>query len=211
MELDLSEFSLPEMLQATLVLLRERATRHDIALSLEVAPEIGTISADERKVKQVLLNLLSNALKFTERGEVRVCALFDSETQQCRLEVSDTGIGIAPEDQELVFQEFSQIANTLQQRAKAQREADREASAGELGKRTEEIRRSLDPISKDLKRVSEQVQQLEHLLRFRRFGEAGEAAQVAEQRGDIAAVALQNAFIARRDDELGKRRGQKTL
>jgi len=73
---------------------------------------------DEAKVAQILRNLISNALKFTERGEVRVSAMFDSQFRHCTLEVVDTGIGIALEDHDLVFQEFSQVASALQFRAK---------------------------------------------------------------------------------------------
>ncbi len=73
---------------------------------------------DEAKVAQVLRNLISNALKFTEQGEVRVSAAYDEEARQCRLEVMDTGTGIAHGDQDLVFQEFFQVANLLQSRAK---------------------------------------------------------------------------------------------
>jgi signal transduction histidine kinase/ActR/RegA family two-component response regulator len=73
---------------------------------------------DEAKVAQILRNLVSNALKFTERGEVRVAARIDRQTRHIRLIVSDTGIGIAAEHQDLVFQEFSQVANRLQVRSK---------------------------------------------------------------------------------------------
>ena len=73
---------------------------------------------DEAKVAQILRNLISNALKFTERGEVRVSADVRRRNAAMQPEVADTGIGIAPEDHELVFQEFSQVANILQSRAK---------------------------------------------------------------------------------------------
>jgi CheY-like chemotaxis protein/two-component sensor histidine kinase len=73
---------------------------------------------DEAKVSQVLRNLISNALKFTEQGEVRVAARSDAVVGHVVLSVHDTGIGIAPENHELVFQEFSQVANRLQGRAK---------------------------------------------------------------------------------------------
>jgi signal transduction histidine kinase/CheY-like chemotaxis protein len=81
-------------------------------------PDCPALFTDEARVAQILRNLISNALKFTERGEVRVAATFDHETRQCTLEVADTGIGIAPQDHELVFQEFAQVANLLQFRAK---------------------------------------------------------------------------------------------
>jgi signal transduction histidine kinase/CheY-like chemotaxis protein len=77
-----------------------------------------TLFTDEAKVAQVLRNLISNALKFTERGEVRVSGRFDSASGMCQITVSDTGIGIAPENHELVFQEFSQVANRLQSHTK---------------------------------------------------------------------------------------------
>ena len=73
---------------------------------------------DEAKLAQVLRNLISNALKFTEAGEVRVAASYDRVAGHCIFTVQDTGIGIAPENHELVFHEFSQVASRLQGRAK---------------------------------------------------------------------------------------------
>ena len=70
---------------------------------------------DEGKVSQILRNLLSNALKFTERGEIRVTAPF-GHRRHGRLSVADTGIGIAREDQERIFEEFGQVENPLQRR-----------------------------------------------------------------------------------------------
>jgi GAF domain-containing protein len=108
MELDPAEFDLRRAIEATLALVRERAQRREIALGCHIAPEIGTIHADERKVKQVLLNLLSNALKFTpEGGQVDVRARVAGGFAQ--LSVTDTGVGIAPADQEAVFEEFRQV------------------------------------------------------------------------------------------------------
>jgi len=111
-ELELSSFHLPSSLEGTLTLVRERATRHGIAVSLTVDDKVGDIIADERKVRQILLNLLSNAVKFTpDGGSVDVRAdLLDSAAQ---IAVRDTGIGIAPEDQKLIFEEFRQVGNDL--------------------------------------------------------------------------------------------------
>src|SRR5205814_799754 len=80
MELDLSDFNLPTAIENTLMLMKERAHRREITLGRTVDERLGTIHADERKVKQVLLNLLSNALKFTpEGGRIDVRArVFDS-------------------------------------------------------------------------------------------------------------------------------------
>jgi signal transduction histidine kinase len=90
--------------------MRERAGRHGIALTRDVDPRLGTVNADERKVKQVLLNLLTNALKFTtEGGEVAVRA--DLADGAARVSVTDTGVGIASGDLEAVFEEFRQVGN----------------------------------------------------------------------------------------------------
>jgi signal transduction histidine kinase len=87
---------------------RERATRHGILPEETVDGRLGDIVADERKVKQILLNLLSNAVKFTpDGGRVRVTAAIVEDV--ITIEVSDTGIGIAPEDQAAIFEEFRQV------------------------------------------------------------------------------------------------------
>ena len=93
-----------------MTLVRERASRHGIALELDVAESLGQFVADERKVRQVVLNLLSNAVKFTpEGGRIRLQG--DREDDTVRISVSDTGIGIAPEEQEAVFEEFRQVGS----------------------------------------------------------------------------------------------------
>jgi signal transduction histidine kinase len=108
MELELGELDLSQAILNSLTLVRERALRRGIDLHHEIDGRVGAVRADERKIKQVLLNLLSNALKFTPEGgrvEVRARAV------EGRVEVSvaDTGVGIAPEDQEAVFEEFRQV------------------------------------------------------------------------------------------------------
>jgi signal transduction histidine kinase len=108
MELDLASFDLPIALDNALTLVRERASRHGIALGLTVDPGVGEIVADERKVKQVLLNLLSNAVKFTPEGG-RVAIGATRADGVVEIAVSDTGIGIAAEDQEAIFEEFRQV------------------------------------------------------------------------------------------------------
>jgi signal transduction histidine kinase len=108
MELESTDFDLPNVIETTLILVRERAHRRGITLGHAIDADLTKIRADERKVKQVLLNLLSNALKFTpEGGRIDVRA----RRQESTLEVSvaDTGVGIAPEDQEAVFEEFRQV------------------------------------------------------------------------------------------------------
>src|SRR5262249_48376310 len=103
-------FSLPAALDTALTLVRERATRHGISLTLTADPELGDVVADERKVKQVLLNLLSNAVKFTPDGG-RIAIVAAPVDGVVEISVSDTGIGIAPEDQGRVFEEFRQVGD----------------------------------------------------------------------------------------------------
>ena len=111
MELDLSCFNLGLLLDDALTLVRERAQRAGLSLSVEVGPGLEEWIADARKVKQVVINLLSNALKFTPpSGSIRLCARrADVDAQPiAELSVSDTGVGIAMEDQTIVFEEFRQ-------------------------------------------------------------------------------------------------------
>jgi len=115
MELDLTKFDLPLAIDNALTLIRERATRHGIKLHYSVDDRVGEITGDERKIKQILLNLLSNAVKFTaEGGRVDVDAsLADGAVE---ISVSDTGIGIAKEDQEAIFEEFRQAGGNYAQK-----------------------------------------------------------------------------------------------
>ena len=108
MDLEVSTFALRDALESGLTIVRDRAARHGIQLSTTVASDVGTIEADERKVKQILYNLLSNAVKFTPDGG-RVGVSVRTENGDVRVEVSDTGIGIAGEDQERIFEEFRQV------------------------------------------------------------------------------------------------------
>jgi len=108
MELDLATFDLPSAISNAMALIRERAQRHEIALGIDVDPQLGEIIADERKLKQILLNLLSNAVKFTPQGgriDVRGRIAGDA----IEIAVEDTGIGIAAADHEAVFEEFRQV------------------------------------------------------------------------------------------------------
>jgi signal transduction histidine kinase len=108
MELELADFDLAQAIGNALTLVRERAGRRGIALHHAVDRHLGQVRGDERKIKQVLLNLLSNAVKFTpEGGQVDLRA--SVADGMAEISVTDTGIGIAPEDQEAVFEEFRQV------------------------------------------------------------------------------------------------------
>jgi signal transduction histidine kinase len=107
MELDLSSFNLPMLLDNTVTLVRERALRQRLTLALEIDPALGDWVADARKLKQVLINLLSNAVKFTPAGG-RVTLRARALDQAVEIAVVDTGVGIAADQQALVFEEFRQ-------------------------------------------------------------------------------------------------------
>ncbi len=110
MELELAPFDLPGALENALTLVRGRAEAHAIALGLEVGPGVGELVGDERKVKQILVNLLSNAVKFTPEGG-RVGLRATRIDGGVEIAVTDTGIGIAPGDHELIFEEFRQVGS----------------------------------------------------------------------------------------------------
>ena len=108
MDLEVSDFNLPATIDNALMLVRERAGRRGIELQRAVDERLGQIQADERKIRQVLLNLLSNAIKFTpEGGRIEVRAVHVEGSVE--VSVSDTGVGIASEDQEAIFEEFKQV------------------------------------------------------------------------------------------------------
>ncbi|MDH3600866.1 MAG: ATP-binding protein [Candidatus Tectomicrobia bacterium] len=115
-ELEPSRFNFRELVDGSLVMVRERAQSHDMSLSIEIADGIDAIVGDERKVKQILFNLLSNAVKFTpDGGQVGITA--HTEGPEIQVAVWDTGIGIAPEDQGRIFEEFQQVGSGLTAKA----------------------------------------------------------------------------------------------
>jgi signal transduction histidine kinase len=107
MELDLSEFALPDVLRSAVSLHSEQANRGGIRLGLTTNPEEITVNADERRVRQVVFNLVSNAVKFTPRdGRIDVSAgLGDGHVE---VAVADTGPGLSPDELESIFEEFEQ-------------------------------------------------------------------------------------------------------
>ncbi len=108
MELELSKFDLPTAIENAVTLVKERAGRHGIALELNIDKGLNNFVGDERKLKQVIVNLLSNAVKFTsEGGKVAVrAAPIDGAVE---ISVADSGVGIAPQDQGTIFEEFRQV------------------------------------------------------------------------------------------------------
>jgi len=123
MELDLSCFDLGLLLEHSATLVRERAQRHGLSLELDVGDGLGEWVADARKVKQIVVNLLSNAVKFTPNGgsvSVRARHLNGVDGRAgdwAEVSVTDTGVGIASEDQAMVFEEFRQAGGDVLRKA----------------------------------------------------------------------------------------------
>jgi signal transduction histidine kinase len=86
--------------------------RSKLTVSTQLARDIPALWTDRQKVKQILLNLLSNALKFTHNGSVIIGAKLNQKDRTMSLSVSDTGIGIAPADQDRIFEDFRQLDNS---------------------------------------------------------------------------------------------------
>jgi CheY-like chemotaxis protein len=145
MDLDLSEVSIEKILSDSITIIKEKAYKHKIKLNVNIQQGLSgfTIKADERKLKQVMFNLLSNAIKFTpDSGDITVAARYlsfinghlqDQNGQKTLLptasdkepmsgenlieiSVTDTGIGISPEDQKRIFNEFEQIDSSYARR-----------------------------------------------------------------------------------------------
>jgi signal transduction histidine kinase len=110
-ELEAAPFSLRDALERGLVMVREQARRDGVQVTLAADPEVNVVEGDERRIRQVVFNLLSNAVKFTpDGGSVEVASShLDGEV---RVSVVDTGPGIAPDDQERIFEEFQQALGT---------------------------------------------------------------------------------------------------
>ncbi|HVW10186.1 MAG TPA: ATP-binding protein [Bryobacteraceae bacterium] len=111
------EFEVENLFAALRGMLRPLLVNQSMDLIFEDARTIPPVFSDEGKVSQVLRNFISNALKFTEHGEIRVSAAAESEGE-VTFRVSDTGIGIAPENLDLIFQDFSQVDHPIQKRVK---------------------------------------------------------------------------------------------
>ena len=110
-----AEFHVENLFGALRGMLRPLLLNQSVSLVFEDATGLPPIYGDEGKVSQILRNLISNALKFTERGEVRVGGRqADDAAGYVTFSVADTGIGIAPDDQARIFEEFTQVEHRLQ-------------------------------------------------------------------------------------------------
>ena len=109
LKLEPSTIDLRGLLENSMIMVKEKALKHGINLSRKINGILEFIEADERKLKQVMYNLMSNAVKFTpEGGKVSVTAQ-PCNSSGVKIGVSDTGIGICPEDLERIFNPFEQV------------------------------------------------------------------------------------------------------
>jgi CheY-like chemotaxis protein/two-component sensor histidine kinase len=113
-----TKFDVAELFSALRGMLRPLLLSERVELVFDEPQDVRIIDTDEAKVSQILRNFISNALKFTEAGEVRVSAALLPEENMVRFSVRDTGLGIAPENRQIIFEEFGQIENRLQKRVK---------------------------------------------------------------------------------------------
>ncbi len=113
-----TEFTAASLFGALRGMLRPLLVAEGVALVFEEASDVPALFTDEGKVSQILRNFLSNAIKFTERGEVRAWAQSDPTADTVTFFVRDTGVGIPPEQIETIWQEFGQVDNPLQSKVK---------------------------------------------------------------------------------------------
>lgn len=112
MPLNVSRFSAADFVKEVLAEVDPLIQKSQLLVRTELAPKLPTLRSDRAKVKQILMNLISNALKFTPAGSVTVSAQLAKRKDELWISVADTGIGIAEADQEAVFQDFRQVDNS---------------------------------------------------------------------------------------------------
>jgi PAS domain S-box-containing protein len=108
MPVHLSEFTLPDLVAEVMAEVEPIISRTRLMVTRELASQLPTLQSDRAKIKQIVLNLLTNALKFTPEGSVKVVATYDHDGDRVLVAVADTGIGISTEDQARIFDDFSQ-------------------------------------------------------------------------------------------------------
>jgi two-component system cell cycle sensor histidine kinase PleC len=112
MPLQISTYKIPELVGEVKSELEPIIMRSNLAVTLHLERDLPPLSSDRQKVKQILLNLLSNALKFTHHGGVTISARRNKKDRAILLSVADTGIGIAAEHQDRIFEDFRQLDNS---------------------------------------------------------------------------------------------------
>lgn len=113
MPLRSEEFELPELVQELLAEVEPLLQKTRLSTVIDIPEGLPPLVSDRQKVKQILLNLLTNAIKFTPQGRVKVSAQADAAQREFRVHVQDTGIGITAEDQAKVFEDFRQADSSV--------------------------------------------------------------------------------------------------
>jgi signal transduction histidine kinase len=108
MPLRLSEFRLPELVHEVLTEVEPIVSQSTVRIEAVIDKGVPTVRSDRQKVKQIILNLLINAVKFTPNGSITVTAAYDGRVRKFAVAVADTGMGVAPEDQQRIFEDFQQ-------------------------------------------------------------------------------------------------------
>ena len=112
MPLQLTTFKIPDLVSEVKSELEPIIMRSKLTVSLQLPRDLVPISSDRQKVKQIILNLLSNALKFTHHGGITIAARRHAKERTVTLSVTDSGIGIASGDQDRIFEDFRQLDNS---------------------------------------------------------------------------------------------------
>lgn len=112
MPLNIARFAVGDLVREVLAELEPLIGRSQLDVRFKISKTVPVLRTDRAKVKQIIMNLISNALKFTPRGSVTVSVRFDKRRGDTFISVADTGIGIAAKDQEAVFQDFRQVDNS---------------------------------------------------------------------------------------------------
>jgi signal transduction histidine kinase len=113
MPLHLEEFEMPALVAELLAEVEPLIQKARLQPLTDLSPDLSTVYSDRQKVKQIVLNLLTNAIKFTPHGHVKVVVRSDEEKRELRIAVEDTGIGISPQDHDKVFEDFRQADNSV--------------------------------------------------------------------------------------------------
>ena len=109
MPMQLSEFNLNELVPEVMTELDPVISRSKLTVAPRLWPDLPTVYSDRQKVKQIIVNLLSNALKFTHEGGIRITVAYSPAERTASVAVADTGIGISPENHEKIFEDFRQV------------------------------------------------------------------------------------------------------
>jgi len=114
LEIETEPFDMRDAIFKVIRTITPIAEKKGLPLEIEIAPEIGTIVSDRRRVEQILINLINNAVKFTEKGSIHITCRIDN--RELETQIVDTGIGVKPEDMDWLFKAFHQIDSGLTRR-----------------------------------------------------------------------------------------------